>query len=268
MLRKFVDVALQVLFPRVCPICGKILIKSEMDEENPFVCKYCRKKILYVKEPTCFICGKPIDDETEEVCGNCKKIKRYFDRGISLFAHNDDSRKIIYSLKYGGRKDNADFIGRELALVLGEKILAMEVDAIIPVPLHEKRQFERGFNQAELIAEKFLKNLKQIYGESPPIDSEILIRQGKTKRQKNLSTLERAQNVKNKFCINKDAIYQRDENGEIIRKENGMLVYKNYKNVLLIDDIFTSGATLNECAKTLKEAGVREVCFLTVSTVA
>lgn len=271
--------SLQILYPRTCPVCRKILVKRELPQKtihtnntdtvfNMYICKYCIDKLIFAEDPACFKCGRPLINENEELCADCKRQKRAFDKGIPLLIHNDDSRKIIYDMKYGGIKDNADFLGREIALKSGSAILSMNIDAMIPVPLHKKREFERGFNQAELLARKIYENLIDIYGHSPDIDSTLLIRQGKTKRQKNLNHKERAENVKGKFSINPDGIYIRDNSGNIIYDAEGIPYYKDYYNVLLIDDIFTSGATLNECAATLKQAGVKEVCFLTATIVA
>lgn len=245
-----------ILYPRICPVCGEILADRELQrfqkdggEEvilNPYICKYCYKRIVFVDEPKCMKCGRPLENETREFCENCETRISHFDRGISLMLHDDNSRKIIYGLKYGGIKDNADFLGRETALRLGKTILSWQAEALIPVPVHKKRELQRGFNQALLIADSIEKNLIQIHGISPKVDSEILIRTGKTNPQKELDAEARANNLKHAFQVNGN---------------------DQYKRVLLVDDIYTTGATLNECARTLKDAGVETVCFVTMSVV-
>lgn len=242
------DSALQLLFPRVCPVCKDILTDAERAEGNPFLCRYCLKKLQFVSDPVCMKCGAPLPEDAKEYCVNCENRERNYDRGASLLIHDDNARTILYDLKYSGKKENADFLGLEAARDLGPKIIRWQPEVLIPVPLHRKRELERGFNQAALLADKLAENLEALYGFSLPVDGCGLIRQKKTRPQKELSSKERAENVKGKFCL--------DRTG-----------WPPYQRVLLLDDIFTSGATLNECAGVLKDAGVRKVYFVTMSIV-
>ena len=195
----------------------------------------------------CRKCSKPLAFENELYCETCQKAKRWFDRGKSLWIHDDSARKIVYDLKFHNKRDNADLIAFEMAVQMESVILRWNAEVILPVPLHKKRLRERGFNQAQLIAERLSFWLSKLFGIVLPVDSAYLLRTENTKPQRILDVSARAQNVKKAFGITAPQ--------------------RNYNSVILIDDIFTSGATLNACAKTLKEAGTEKVFFLTATVV-
>lgn len=191
------------------------------------------------------ICSKPVNDD-ESVCLECRKVKRYFDKGYGLLCHDDVTKKIIYGYKFAMRRDNAFFLGWEMSERFSGIIKKLSPEAMIPIPLHKSKLKQRGFNQAQLLAEKMSQNLKEIYGINLITDSKYLLRKEKTKPQKELNANQRIMNMKGAFEITEPG---------------------KYKRVLLIDDIFTSGSTLNEAAKCLKAAGADKVFFLTVSIV-
>ena len=145
---------LQLVYPRVCPVCGEILTEKNKAEENPFICHFCYPNLQFITESYCLRCGAPLENPEEEYCSECDGIPKYFDQGMAMFVHDDDSRKILYDLKYGSHKDNGDFLGLEAAHRLGRTIMRWNPEVIIPVPLHKRRQFDRGFNQAGLLSEK------------------------------------------------------------------------------------------------------------------
>lgn len=242
------DTLIGLMFPVVCPVCGEILTNKNRAEHNEWICRYCFARLQFVKEPYCMKCGAPLKEDGQELCAACESKERFFDRGTALLVHDDFARKMLYDLKYHNKKDNAEFFGKETALRLGAKLSRWAPEAILPVPLHKKREFERGFNQAELLAEKVSKELQEVCGFFLPVDASVLVRQKKTRPQKELDDKDRMRNVQGKFAITAPEIL-------------------HYRRVLLLDDIYTSGATLNECAKVLKEAGVSEVLFLTMSIV-
>ena len=246
MWRKIISVFLQILFPRVCPICGEILPKKLKEaDEPPFICKECRKELTFLKEPGCMKCSRPVSDE-EEFCEECSQKKRYFDRGKALFQHDDKARKILYDLKFQNRRDNADYVGDEMAGRFADVIKYWGIEALIPVPLHRRRLRQRGFNQAEAIAEVLSFWLERMEGLHVPVDTTLLRRIQATRPQRVLGMAERSRNVRNAFRADPS---------------------KPYHSVCLIDDIYTSGATLNACAYTLKKAGIPHVYFLTASIV-
>ena len=237
----------RILYPRVCPVCGEILSLSP-PAANPYICSGCYSKLKATAGALCCVkCGKVLKEDEEYLCDVCKKRTRYFDEGRSLLLHNDEAKKILYDLKYSDLRDNVDFAGKELASVFAPWVAARRISAVIPVPLHAKRRRERGFNQAELVAARFIREMKEAGLAPPLLDTEYLKRTGETVPLKELTAAKRTSAVKGAFAV--------------VGKE------EQYESVLLIDDIFTTGATLNECAKVLKEAGTARVYFLTVSSV-
>ena len=221
-------------------MCGQILTKKNISEHDPYICSKCYKKINFVQSPCCMKCSRPLVDDTREYCIDCSNKIRHFDAGMALMIHDDISRKIIYDLKYAGRRDNADMIGYELTKRAGALIRQWDPQVVIPVPVHKSKRIQRGFNQAETLA---LKLRTQI-----PVDCDYLIRHKKTLAQKELIPELRRRNITGAFSVHE---YR-----------------KPYSSVLLVDDIYTSGSTLSECARVLKEKGVKKVYFLTGSIVA
>jgi len=230
----FINLILDCLFPRICPVCSKIV-----EDRGKLICEKCRDRLSYVKEPWCMKCGKPLRDDAEEFCSDCIKGGHSYEEGRSVFVYDDVMRFSIYNFKYHGRAEYAKFYASEIYRQLEGKIKKWNADAIIPIPLHKSKQKTRGYNQAYLIA-KELSNLTNI-----PVYKNYLIRAKKTEVQKNLSSVKRAQNLKNAFKIN----------------ENGVKL----QSTILIDDIYTTGATIEAATQVLKASGVEKVYFVTVS---
>jgi len=159
--------------------------------------------------------------------------------------HEGAARKIIYDLKFSNKRDNADMLAYEAAKRCFELIRFWNPDVLIPVPLHRKKELARGFNQSFLLAKKLAYYL-EIYDMNIPVDPDILVRCRQTLPMKELSGAQRADNIKNAFAVASDA------------KAVSGRGFK-YKTVLLVDDIYTTGATLSECAGVLKEAGAAAV---------
>lgn len=239
---------LRILYPEVCPVCGEILTEENRYEENPYICRFCYKKAGFITGPCCLKCSKPLEDETQVLCRDCRERERYFDLGFALLSHDEGAKKVIYGLKFDHKLDNAAFPSLEIALRYGQRLLDLETEVLIPVPLHKSRQRERGYNQARILSEKISEFIEGLYGKSLSTDGEYLLRREKTKYQRDLDPREREENVKNAFAVN-------------LRTE------KNYRRVCLVDDIYTTGSTMNSCARTLKNAGCEKVFFLAVSTV-
>ena len=245
-MRKMGSVFWQLLFPRVCPVCGEILKKKLTEgEEPPFICPACYAKLQFAGEKSCMKCSRPVSEE-EEYCEDCRKRKLLFDRGRALLLHDENARKILYDLKYSNCRDNADFIGYEIALQMGASLRMWNADALIPVPLHPKRQLQRGYNQAERIAESISYWTKRLNGISLPVVCNALFRTAFTRPQKELGPSEREKNLRNVFRAQ---------------------LPPHCRRVVLVDDIYTSGATLSACASALKNAGAEKVFFLTGSIV-
>lgn len=220
-----------MIFPRVCPICLEI-------NENDGICEDCKKELLYVKEPRCLKCGKTIDFAEQEYCFDCSRKKHEYTQGVSVWNYTPAIQKAVYEFKYNNLRDFSKCFAKEIKINCLEKILRWHAQALIPVPLHEKKKIKRGFNQSELIAEEFGK----ISGLR--VDKTVIARKINTKPQKELNDNQRIKNLENAFILNKNGV--------------------KYKKVILVDDIYTTGATIDACAKVLKRAGVEQVYFITL----
>lgn len=229
------DKILSVLYPITCPVCGEVLKPPGM------ICKGCLDKLSYITEPRCKKCGKQIDGMEREYCYDCSHKNHEFKHGIAVFQYNEAIKKSIYRYKYHNKREYSLFYGKEIASLYNGLIQYWNVDAVVPVPLHKAKQRKRGFNQAEVLAKEVAINMNL------PMDKHLLIRIKKTIPQKELSHRERKMNIKEAFMINP--------------KRKACV----YKKILLIDDIYTTGSTLDECAKVLKKYGVDEVYFITLA---
>lgn len=203
------------------------------------MCTECTSKIVYIEEPRCKKCGKPIRYEEKEFCHDCTKEEFFYERGLSVWLHKGPVRWSVYQFKYHNRRVYAEFYAEEMYRLYGDKIKEWGIQVILPVPLHPKRRRKRGFNQAEVLAKELGKRC------NIPIDTSSLIRTVNTRPQKELDDRKRKKNIRNAFQVTKH--------------------WKEVENVLLIDDIYTTGNTINSIARVLKEKGAEKVYFLTIS---
>ncbi len=222
-----------LLFPPRCPICDKVV---PLWDEG--ICCECLKNIRYVEPPRCLKCGKHIEEETREYCTDCEERPHVFKQGRALFYYKDIA-KAIYRYKYKGRKAYAKVFGKEMVYYLGDYIKSLEPDAIIPVPLFKRKARRRGYNQATLLARILEKEL------NIPVEEKFVIRNRNTKPLKLLNPEERLNNLKKAFIL----------------MENGVKL----KRVIIIDDIYTTGSTIDTMAELLIEWGIEEVYFVTLA---
>lgn len=228
------DDILDLIFPQHCIICKKYLSRKE---EN--ICQPCWDNLVFLPSPFCAECRSFV--EKDRKCKRCED-----ESGLSLvysLGNFDESyQRLIYAFKYGQLLN----LGKRLGSTLGEKIKEdkrfLECDFLIAVPLHSSRKRKRGFNQSEILADEISQKI------GLPVLKDILKRKKKTKDQTNLDTKEREENVRGAFEV-------RDRD-----KISG-------KNIILVDDVITTGATLKECARTLTQAGASGVLGLTVVVV-
>lgn len=216
---------LDYLFPKFCVGCQR---------EGVFLCSACQKKILLVAMPTCPDCQRL--SEKGRYCQKCRKGKAL--KGIIIASYYEEGpmREIIHNFKYNSVIAFGDF----LAKILANSLKNFEkFDLITFVPLHPRRQAQRGYNQSQILAENAAKILNKKC-------ENLLIKTKATKRQVGLQGAIRRKNLKGVFRVKKD-------------------IDINSKNIIIIDDITTTGTTLNECARSLKEAGAREVWGLVVA---
>lgn len=231
---KLFNLILDFLYPKRCPVCHDIV-----DTLGQLICEKCRKKLTYIEEPWCMKCGKPLRNSTNEYCNDCIKNKRNYDEGRSVFLYDDVMRKSIYSFKYNGRTEYAEFYATEIYNRLKQKIYSWKSDALIPIPLHKSKLKKRGYNQAYLIA----KELSKLTG--IPVKANYLIRTKNTTVQKKLDAGGRAQNAKNAFKISQNEV--------------------KLQSAILIDDIYTTGATIMAATEALRAAGVEKVYYISLS---
>lgn len=225
----------ELLYPHVCPFCGKVCVEE--------VCEKCRKKLKSVQEPVCKKCGKPIREMEAEYCGDCaERLKQgicWYDAGRSLWVYRPPVSGSIHLFKSGNRRVYAEYYAQQWEKRYGKLLRKWRIQALIPIPMYRKKQRQRGFNQAGILA----KELGRMTG--IPVCADILIRTYQPEAQKKLSREQRLHNAEGSFKI-------ADR-----RRLPG--------RVLLVDDIYTTGNTMNEAAKILKKAGVKAVFFLTIS---
>lgn len=236
---------MELLYPRKCIFCGRaISMKSYRGiiegKTYDLLCEGCKANITdaYIEEPYCLKCGKQLDSMTQEYCNDCRRLDHIYDRGLSVFKYHDHIKESIYRFKYKDCKCYGDFYGEQMAEKYTEIIKKWQPDAIVPVPIHKARMKKRGYNQAEVIGRALSKRL------NIPMDIKVLFREKKTEPQKKLSKEIRIKNVENAFKVLANVV--------------------KYNKIILVDDIYTTGATINACARVLKQAGVREVYFISI----
>lgn len=200
------------------------------------------RELHFITPPLCNACGLPFgfDMPGEALCGACLEHEPSFDRARAACAYNDASRKLVLAFKYG---DNLHAINTLVPWMLraGEGMIAA-CDIIAPVPLHGRRLRERKFNQSALLAAGIAKRSNKL------CQLDLLTRTRHTPPQKGLNAKERNLNVKDAFAV----------------KEKLLPMIKD-KTILLVDDVYTTGATLNECAKILKDVGAAHVFVITIA---
>lgn len=229
------ETVLNFLFPRRCPVCGEIVRPA-----GRFICPSCFPKLSFVTSPVCKKCGKEVLEDTVEFCEDCMKHRHAFEYGVALLNYNEAARVSMARIKYNNKREYLDFYGAALAARYGKTIRNMGVDAIVPVPVHASRRRKRGFNQAQVLA--------RILGErlGIPVRPELLLRPKRTEPQKNLTAAERLRNLSGAFEAGKAA--------------------GDFRSVLIVDDIYTTGSTMEACAGTLRSAGVERVYFAVICT--
>ncbi|MBK66914.1 MAG: amidophosphoribosyltransferase [Rickettsiales bacterium] len=230
-----------ILLPATCPISGEII------DHHHTVSNQVWNNLFFIDEPSCDFCSKPFDYEIEgrEICLDCDAMKPIYDKALCVLRYDEVSRSLILKFKHADHTELAPMFGRWLA-TRGKDFIE-KADYIFPIPLHSRRLFSRRYNQAGLIAKEMVK-AHNLRNESikKRIDFTGLKRVRNTLPQGTNKAGARKINVKDAFCVSDD------------------LELKG-KTILLIDDVLTSGATVNECAKLLKEKGAGKVFVLAVA---
>ncbi len=262
-LKKFRDMVADSIFRErnICFLCG---------EYNPFIeknlCGRCRDRYSLIDSDICRICGRKIkvhEEGRDFRCCECIGNKNHCDGGISAFEYRGGIKNLIADFKYREKLYLKDFFAEEMVSVL-EKRAGMhsvcdyyeisisgvsegisgqmdKIDFIVPVPMERKRKKKRGYNQAEILAGR----VSAFTG--LPLENNMLIRKEALKSQKSLGRIERQINIRNTVEVSQNS-------------------FPEGRTVLLVDDVYTTGATVDECARALKEKGAGTVYFLTAAS--
>ena len=204
------DFLITLVFPHKCAACGKTMPGGRTE----MLCETCDRQLHAITEPRCKRCSKPVDDLTQELCEDCAKREFIVSGGKALYRYDERMQQVIRQFKYEGR---------------------FEIGAVCLS--HKKRLRFRGFNQAEILAEKLGECL------DIPVRTEVLVRTEDTKPQKTLDVHKRIANLQKGFAVTRPVEGRR---------------------ILLVDDIYTTGATLEACGNVLKRAGAEKICFVSL----
>lgn len=223
---------LNIFFPRnlKCIFCNKEINDGDIYS----LCEECKTKVSFIKGNVCKFCGR--NTKNGDICLECEKNRYYFNNGISILEYNDISKKLILNLKYNKKTYISYYFGKMIydKLVLDD---LLDFDIITFVPSSKKKKRKRGYNPSELVA-KYVSRFSGI-----PY-KKLLIKEKDTIELKNLNRMQRKLTVKDSFKI----------------KEVDLHIDK----CLVIDDVFTTGSTINECSRTLYE---HYLCDITIATV-
>jgi ComF family protein len=222
-----------VLPPR-CLGCGELV------DEPSSLCAGCWRRLTFFARPWCAVCGLPFPHPMEDnaVCADCAREKRSWDRARAVMRYDKNSRHLILALKHGDGTHMAGAFGRWMHRAGGEVLSG--ADLLVPVPLHWTRLFQRRYNQAALLAQA----IRRAGG--PPAAVDWLVRRRRTPPQGRLGVLARGRNVRSAFAVRRGC----DVAG---------------KRIVIVDDVMTTGATLDECARVLRRAGAESIAALTLA---
>ena len=244
MWQAWTTVALDLLFPPFCALCRARLGEGRHDP----LCGSCWQGLERLVPPLCRTCGRPFGSFEpappleRSPCEPCRRRPPPFTYARAAALYGERVREAIFCLKFGGNTAMARPLGDLMAEAGSTMVSVKEIDCLVPVPLHPSREAERGFNQARLLARR----VSRRWG--VPVEAKALRRHRPTSSQTDLDAEERRENVKGAFALRRpDVIAQR--------------------HVLLIDDVFTTGATVSECARVLVAGGAAAAGVLTVARV-
>jgi len=254
---KFVGAALGSIFAAVFPSECRLCRAPLANLSRLPVCDECLAKINPITGLRCHVCGDslpsatPVADGGPTLCAACRQELPAFAHASSYGAYLDELRELIHLLKYQQVRSAAGVLGRLLAQAAeplfsaDDGLAAAESVLVLPVPLHAGKFRERGFNQAELIAQAALRELGRNSGRNLEFDTTVLFRRRATESQVGMSREQRRENIRGAFTVSREHVAGRE--------------------VLLIDDVMTTGATVSECARVLRAAGAKAVFVVTVA---
>lgn len=259
-----------IFFPPRCPVCDEILTPEEIEKGIHNICK---NKLYHISGSTCLHCGRPLENETAEYCLECRnkkyvptspqsnlktisrsRIKNSHPTSTNTTSHNLGTshitqakalylycgaiKKTMYRFKYSNRREYAGYFAQEIVKYYGDWIVQRHIDLIVPVPMYEKKKRRRGYNQAETLTTQLSRIL------DIPVDTTMVRRIKDTTPQKELNDIERKNNLKNAFQIDKSIV--------------------QYSHILVVDDIYTTGSTAEAVAEEMIKIGVSQVYMMSV----
>jgi len=237
------------LFPSDCRLCGAPLLNIS---RLP-VCEECLAAMRPIGGGVCTVCGEALlspyafsDAYGDPRCGLCRRLEPPFAKAVAYGSYDGGLRELIQLLKYEQVRPAASVLGRMLADAIApiEGSFADAGILVVPVPLHERKLRQRGFNQSELIARVAVKLLPS--GARLSVHPRMLERRRETQSQTGLTRHQRRENMRGAFAVGDAVALQGQE-------------------VLLVDDVFTTGTTVSECARVLRRAGATRVWVATVA---
>lgn len=202
-------------------------------------------KLHFIQQPSCKKCGTELISDRAEYCPDCLRRQRSFESGVALIRYDTVAQKSIAAVKYKNRREYLDFYAEAIARRYGYFFKCHKDAVLVPVPVHPARLRSRGFNQAGELAVR----LGRLTGLL--VNERLLVRTKKTAPQKELGPDERLRNLRHAFAVTAE-----------FRQEPA--VAKLPQTVILADDIYTTGSTIEACARVLKAAGVRQVYFVSI----
>lgn len=232
------EAALGFIYPAVCQLCTS----RRATAAEGYVCSECYQRVRFIKPPFCERCGLPFEGAltTPFECSNCREMDLHFSSARSAVIAKDVALEVIHRYKYSRALWFEPFLADLLSRAAADELRAAKSDFIVPVPLHPTKEREREFNQAHRLAAR----LSRATG--IPLQPQWLRRKEPTRTQTLLTRAERAKNVQRAFAPRAGL------------KLSG-------ERIVLIDDVFTTGATTSACAHVLKAAGAGDVCVWTVA---
>ncbi|MGX8773647.1 MAG: ComF family protein [Bacillota bacterium] len=277
-LRDKLDLIIETVFPSniYCAVCGSLI-----DRSRPYaLCDKCVREMHWITGKTCSVCGKALPDtyrgrgtDGRPVCYDCKERSHFFTRGWSCLSYGLHEREIMMDIKYNGK----GYLARKMGDVMYDRMEVLidearqggvkPFDVVIPVPVGRKRLVKRGYNQSELMARQLVRRWADadrkadrdrvvgggqgagVAATCPRLEKHVLVRGRDTVMLRSLNPEERRLALRDAFAVEQ----------RLRRRIEG-------RSVLLIDDIYTTGATADACSKTLLEAGASEVYLLTLAS--
>ncbi|MFA5259981.1 MAG: ComF family protein [Candidatus Omnitrophota bacterium] len=238
MIRHLYPALLDLLFPPTCILCREALSPSSRQFQ---LCGNCQEQVIPNRPPFCKRCSCPVTADTGPLCLTCQRTTYHFDQAWACCPYNHSLKKLLHLFKYHQKTALRFFFANwMLAFLETYRISLAAFDFIVPVPLHPARLRERGYNQSALLAQELCRQ------EQHPLSINCLLRVRNTKSQTTLRQKERWTNIQSAFTIKYPFMFK-------------------HKNILIVDDLFTTGATTSEVALVLKQAGARHVAVLTLA---